>query len=110
MSYVEAKPDESIDSLLKRFKKAVDQDGVLVEYKKRQSHEKPSVKRKRKKEAARKRYLKRVKKLERFQSFHCTGKNFKYSRDRTEKLPLPPPKKRYDQKNNENKGNRDRTD
>jgi len=47
--------NESIESALKRFKKKVQKAGTLSEIKKRERYEKPSIKRKRKSEAARKR-------------------------------------------------------
>jgi len=52
--HVVADENESIDSLLKRFNKRVQQEGILSEYKRREHYEKPSVKRK-KKEAAKRR-------------------------------------------------------
>ena len=45
---------ESFESLLKRFSKKVQQEGILSEVRRREHFEKPSVKRKRK-EAAKKR-------------------------------------------------------
>ncbi|HEX77873.1 MAG TPA: 30S ribosomal protein S21 [Dehalococcoidia bacterium] len=54
MVHVVADENESIDSLLKRFNKRVQQEGILSEYKRREHYEKPSVKRK-KKEAAKRR-------------------------------------------------------
>jgi len=45
---------ERFESLLKRFSKKVQQDGVLAEARRREHYEKPSVKRKRK-EATKKR-------------------------------------------------------
>jgi len=45
---------ERFESLLKRFGKKVQQDGILSEARRREHYEKPSVKRKRK-EAAKKR-------------------------------------------------------
>lgn len=47
--------NESIDSALKKFKRSVARDGTLAEVRKREHYEKPSVKRKKKAEAARKR-------------------------------------------------------
>ncbi|MBQ2645321.1 30S ribosomal protein S21 [bacterium] len=47
--------NESIEGALKRFKKKVQKAGILSEIKKRERYEKPSIKRKRKSEAARKR-------------------------------------------------------
>ncbi len=47
--------DESIDDALRRFKRSVSRSGTLQEYRKREFYEKPSVRRKLKSEAARKR-------------------------------------------------------
>lgn len=49
---------ESLDTALKRFKRSCARDGVLAEVRKREHYEKPSVKRKKKSEAARKRKFK----------------------------------------------------
>ncbi len=54
MTGVIAGDNESFESLLKRFKKRVQQAGILSEMRHREYFEKPSVKRKRK-EAARRR-------------------------------------------------------
>ncbi len=54
MSEVMIGQNESFDSLLRRFNKKVQQDGILAEARRRERYEKPSVKRK-KKEAAKKR-------------------------------------------------------
>ena len=59
MTGVVAGENESFESLLKRFNKRVQQDGVLSEIRHREYFEKPSVKRKRK-EAAKKRKAARV--------------------------------------------------
>ena len=55
MSTVKVGENESIESALKRFKKKVQKAGTLSEVKRRETYEKPSIKRKRKSEAARKR-------------------------------------------------------
>jgi small subunit ribosomal protein S21 len=47
--------NESLDNALKKFKRACAKDGVIAEVRKREHYEKPSVKRKKKSEAARKR-------------------------------------------------------
>jgi len=47
--------NESLESALKRFKRKCDRSGVLAEVRRREHYEKPSVKRKKKAEAARKR-------------------------------------------------------
>ena len=50
--------NESLETALKRFKRSCARDGVLAEVRKREHYEKPSVKRKKKSEAARKRKFK----------------------------------------------------
>jgi small subunit ribosomal protein S21 len=56
---VVAGDNESFESLLKRFNKRVQQDGVLAEMRHREFFEKPSIKRKRK-EAAKRRKSSRI--------------------------------------------------
>lgn len=58
VSEVRVKENESLDSALKRFKRQCAKAGVLAEVRKREHYEKPSVKRKKKSEAARKRKFK----------------------------------------------------
>lgn len=58
MSEVRVGKNESLDSALRRFKRTCQKAGVLSEVKKREHYEKPSVKRKKKSEAARKRKFK----------------------------------------------------
>ena len=50
--------NESIDKALRRFKKKCARAGVLAEVRKREHYESPSVKRRKKSEAARKRKTK----------------------------------------------------
>lgn len=59
--YVEV--GDNFNAALRKFKRKVDDSGVLMEYIKRQHFEKPSVKRKREKGAARARWLKKQKRL-----------------------------------------------
>ena len=58
MAEIRVKEGESLDSALRRFKRAMARSGVLTELRKREHYEKPSVKRKKKSEAARKRKYK----------------------------------------------------
>ena len=58
MAEVRVGKNESLDTALKRFKRACAKDGVIAEVRKREHYEKPSVKRKKKSEAARKRKFK----------------------------------------------------
>lgn len=55
MPGIKIKENESLDNALARFKKQCAKQGVLAEIRKREFYEKPSVKRKKKSEAARKR-------------------------------------------------------
>ncbi|MCL2619061.1 MAG: 30S ribosomal protein S21 [Defluviitaleaceae bacterium] len=55
MSEVKVKENETLDSALRRFKRATQKAGILGEVRKREHYDKPSVKRKKKSEAARKR-------------------------------------------------------
>ena len=60
MPQVVVKGDESFESALRRFKKQCEKAGVLSELRKREHYEKPSVRRKKKTLAARKKALKRI--------------------------------------------------
>ncbi len=55
MPEIRIKENESLDSALRRFKKSCAKCGIISEIRKREHYEKPSVKRKKKAEAARKR-------------------------------------------------------
>jgi small subunit ribosomal protein S21 len=55
VSETRVRKNETLDAALRRFKKSCAKDGVLAEVKKRKHYEKPSVRRKKKSEAARKR-------------------------------------------------------
>ncbi len=56
MSVIHVGENESLDSALKRFKRKCQKDNILGDMRKKEYYEKPSVKRKKKKEAARKRF------------------------------------------------------
>lgn len=58
MAEIRVKENESLDSALRRFKRQCARSGVIAEVKKREHYEKPSVKRKKKSEVARKRKFK----------------------------------------------------
>ena len=51
--------NESIDSALKRFKRKCQKDGIIGDLKKKQEYQKPSVRKKEKAKAARKRAMKK---------------------------------------------------
>jgi len=59
MSEVHVKDNESLDSALKRFKRNCAKSGVLSDLRKKEYYQSPSVKRRKKSEAARKNKNKR---------------------------------------------------
>ena len=58
MAEIRVKENETLDSALRRFKRQCQKSAILSEVRKREHYEKPSVKRKKKAEAARKRKYK----------------------------------------------------
>jgi small subunit ribosomal protein S21 len=62
---VVVKADEPFESALRRFKKQLQRSGVLGEVKRRRSYDKPSVKKKKKSLLARKRLLRKLRKMAR---------------------------------------------
>ena len=60
MAAVRVEESEAIESAIRRFKKQCDKAGILAELRKREQFEKPSVRRKKKGQAAKKRFLRRV--------------------------------------------------
>jgi small subunit ribosomal protein S21 len=60
MAGVRIKENEPIESAIRRFKKQCEKAGILAELRKREHYEKPSVRRKRKTMAARKRAIRRA--------------------------------------------------
>lgn len=63
MSSVKVKDNEPFELALRRFKKQVEKSGVLTELRRRECFDKPSVRRKKKATAARKRVLKKMKRV-----------------------------------------------
>jgi len=57
---VTADGNESFESLLRRFNKKVQQEGILSEVRRREHYEKPSIKRKRKEAAKRRKSARRA--------------------------------------------------
>jgi len=60
MPVVRVLEGESFENALKKFKKQCEREGILSEIKKREHYEKPSVKRKKKAIAARKKAFRRM--------------------------------------------------
>lgn len=59
MPGVQVKEGESFESALRRFKKQCEKSGIVAEIRKREHYEKPSIRKKKKSIAARKRAIKR---------------------------------------------------
>jgi len=57
--------NESFENVLRRFKKQLQKSGVLREAKKRRAYDKPSVRKKKKSILARKRLLRKLRKMTR---------------------------------------------
>ena len=55
MSTIKVGDSESLDNALKRFKRKCQKDNIMGDLRKKEHYEKPSVRRKKKSEAARKR-------------------------------------------------------
>lgn len=55
MATIKVGENESLDSALRRFKRRCSRDGIIGDLRKKEQYEKPSVRRKKKAEAARKR-------------------------------------------------------
>ena len=62
MPAVRVRENESFESAIKRFRKQCEKAGILSEVRKREHFEKPSIKKKKKTIAARKRTLKKLQK------------------------------------------------
>lgn len=60
MPSIRVRENDSFENALKRFKKQCEKEGVLSEIKKREHYDKPSVKKKKKAIAARKKAIKKV--------------------------------------------------
>ena len=58
MSTIKVGETENLDSALRRFKRKCARDGIISDIRRKEAYEKPSVRRKKKAEAARKRKYK----------------------------------------------------
>jgi small subunit ribosomal protein S21 len=67
LAHVRIKEGESFEAAFRRFKKSCEKSGILSEVKKREHFEKPSVRLKKKSIAARKRLMKKLKKIQSFE-------------------------------------------
>ena len=62
IAHVEVNSEEPLEKALKRFKREVEKEGIIREWKKREYFEKPSVIRNRKKKALRRKQEKKIRK------------------------------------------------
>lgn len=58
MSTIRVGENESLDSALRRFKRKCSRDGIIGDLRRKEFYERPSIRRKKKAEAARKRSIK----------------------------------------------------
>ena len=65
MAYVEVYNDEPLEKALKRFKRKVEKEGIIREFKNRQYYQKPSSKRHEQEKSRQRKELKKLRKLER---------------------------------------------
>ena len=63
MPVVKVKDNESFEAAMRRFKKQVEKAGTLSELCRREYYDKPSIRKKKKAAAARKRALKKLKRM-----------------------------------------------
>ncbi len=63
LALVRIRDNESFEQAFRRFKKSCEKSGLLSEVKKREHYEKPSVRKKKKSLAARKRVVKKMRKV-----------------------------------------------
>jgi small subunit ribosomal protein S21 len=61
MPYVRVRESDSFENALKKFKKQCEKEGIISEVNKREHYEKPSIKKKKKALAARKKSVKKFK-------------------------------------------------
>jgi len=66
MPGVVVREDEPFESAIRRFKKQLQRSGVLGEAKRRRAYDKPSIKKKKKSIMARKRLLKKMRRMRRY--------------------------------------------
>ena len=82
MTEVIARPNESIDSLWKRFKRIVERDGILADLRKHEEYKKPSVRKKEKQAQARK----RERLANRNRREKTRNINFRFNEDKSERI------------------------
>jgi small subunit ribosomal protein S21 len=69
IAYVVVGEDEALEKALKRFKRMVEKEGVIREWKRREFYEKPSAIRNRKKKALQRKIAKKLRKIAAMKSY-----------------------------------------
>ncbi|MFA7672070.1 MAG: 30S ribosomal protein S21 [Sphaerochaetaceae bacterium] len=63
MAYVKVDDNEPLEKSIKKFKRLVEKEGIIREWKKREYFEKPSTIENRKKKAMQRKHMKKVRKI-----------------------------------------------
>ena len=69
IAYVKVDDGENLEKAIKRFKRMVEKEGIIREWKKREYYEKPSTIRNRKKKSLERKIQKKVRKLQQAKSY-----------------------------------------
>lgn len=69
IAYIEVSEDEPLEKAIKRFKRQVEKEGIIREWKKREFFEKPSAILNRKKKALERKRMKRARKVSQMKSY-----------------------------------------
>ena len=69
IAYIKVDDAENLEKAIKRFKRMVEKEGIIREWKKREYFEKPSTIKNRKKKALQRKLLKKIRKIQGGKSF-----------------------------------------
>lgn len=69
IAYVKIDDGEPLEKALKRFKRLVEKEGIIREWKKREYYEKPSTVKNRKRKALERKQLKKLRKIQAMKSY-----------------------------------------
>lgn len=69
IAYVKIDDGEPLEKALKRFKRLVEKEGIIREWKKREYYEKPSTVKNRKRKALERKQMKKLRKLQSMKSY-----------------------------------------
>ncbi|MBN1646614.1 MAG: 30S ribosomal protein S21 [Spirochaetales bacterium] len=69
MAFVEIDENEALEKGLKRFKRMVEKEGIIREWKKREFYEKPSTIKNRKKKSMERKKMKKLRKMQSMKSY-----------------------------------------